>query len=215
MIRYLLADLLRSQRFVPPFVLFAACIGVLYGGDPGNARPVYGVSTLLVFPLCAWLTVIVANNEDPVQRRITVAAVGGWPRMLGGLLGAGAVSGGVLVLLAVAVPPLINFHHPYQLEDLAVALVAHLISLCVGLALGLVCSRPLIPTTGWSLLAVLGACLVLIVSNDVPPVGPTAKLLFDPTRPPATLFLLGQGAVALAVLLLALGACHWLGRRRG
>ena len=32
---------------------------------------------MVLFPLAAWLTVVMVNNEDPVQRHVTMGTVGG------------------------------------------------------------------------------------------------------------------------------------------
>src|SRR5262249_21757302 len=142
-IRYLLADLFKSQRWLPPVFVYVAMTGILYGGDPGSPRPPYGVSEMGLFPLAAWLTGGVVNNEDPVQRCVTMAAVGGWRRLLGGLVGAAAVLNGVLVLLATLVPALIH-HHPYGLSDVALGFAAHVISAATGIGLGVLCARPVV-----------------------------------------------------------------------
>jgi hypothetical protein len=212
-IRYLLADLAKSQRWLPPMFVYFAMIGSLYGGDPGTPRPPYGVSEMVLFPLAAWLTVVVVNNEDPVQRHVTMAAVGGWRRMLAGLVAAASVINGVLVLLATFVPALIH-HHPYALSDIALGLAAHVISAVTGIGLGVLCARPMIPTTGWSLLAIVAVSLVLlVVANRLPPVGAMAHLLFD-NAPVSALAVAVQVATAVVIGAACVGAAYRLGRRR-
>ncbi|GAA3434728.1 hypothetical protein [Kutzneria kofuensis] len=213
MIRYLLADLFKSQRWLPPVFVYLAMTGILYGGDPGTPRPPYGVSEMVLFPLAAWLTVVLVNNEDPVQRYVTIAAVGGWRRLLGGLVGAAFVLNGVLVLLATFVPALIH-HHPYALSDVALGFTAHVISAVTGIGLGVLCSRPMIPTTGWSLVAVVGVSLVVLaVANRLPPVGAMAHLLFD-NAPVSVTAVVVQVAVAVAVGASCVGVAYRVGRRR-
>lgn len=213
MIRYLLADLFKSQRWLPPVFVYLATTGILYGGDPGTPRPPYGVSEMVLFPLAAWLTVVLVNNEDPVQRHVTLAAVGGWRRLLGGLVGAALVLNGVLVLLATLVPAAIH-HHPYALSDVALGFVAHVISAVTGIGLGVLCARPIIPTTGWSLMAVVGVSLVvLVVANPLPPVGAMAHLLFD-NAPVSAAAVAVQVAVAVLVGGACVGVAYGVGRRR-
>jgi hypothetical protein len=212
-IRYLLADLFKSQRWLPPVFVYLAMTGVLYGGDPGTPLPPYGVSAMVLFPLAAWVTVVLVNNEDPVQRHITLAAVGGWRRLLGGLVGAAFVLNGVLVLLATIVPALIH-HHPYALSDVVLGFTAHAISAVTGVGLGVLCARPMIPTTGWSLMAVVGvALLVLVVANRMPPVGAMAHLLFE-TGPVSAVAVLLYVAVAIVVGAACIGVAYRVGRRR-
>ncbi|MFI9387325.1 hypothetical protein [Kutzneria sp. NPDC052558] len=212
MIRYLLADLFKSQRWLPPVFVYLAVAGILYGGDPGTPRPPYGVSELALFPLAAWLTVVLVNNEDPVQRHVTLAAVGGWRRLLFALVGAAGVLTGGLVLLATFVPALIH-HHPYALSDIALGCVAHVIAAVTGIALGLLCARPMIPTTGWSLVAVMGVTLAVLVFNQLPPVGAMAHLLFD-NAPVPVVAVLAQVAVAAVIGGLGFGVVYGVGRRR-
>jgi hypothetical protein len=212
-IRYLLADLFKSQRWLPPLFVYFATIGILYGGDPGTPRPPYGVSAMVLFPLAAWLTVVLVNNEDPVQRHVTLAAVGGWGRLLGGLVTAALALNGVLVLLATLVPALIH-HHPYALSDVVLGFTAHAISAVCGIGLGVLCARPIVPTTGWSLVGVTGvALLLLVVANRLPPVGGMAHLLFA-DQPVSVLAVVFQAAVALVVGAACVAAAHRVGRRR-
>jgi hypothetical protein len=212
-IRYLLADLFTSQRWLPPVFVYLAVTGVLYGGDPGTPLPPYGVSAMVLFPLAAWVTVVLVNNEDPVQRHVTMAAVGGWRRLLGGLVAAALVLNGVLVLLATLVPAVIH-HHPYALSDVVLGFTAHAISAVTGVGLGVLCARPLIPTTGWSLVAVVGvSLLVLVVANRLPPVGAMAHLLFETGPVPVAAVLL-QVAVAIVVGAACVGVAYRVGRRR-
>lgn len=213
MIRYLLADLFKSQRWLPPVFVYLATAGVLYGGDPGTPRPPYGVSELVLFPVAAWLTVVLVNNEDPVQRYVTMAAVGGWRRLLGGLVRAALAVNGVLVLLATFVPALIH-HHPYALSDVALGFAAHVISAVTGIGLGVLCARPVIPTTGWSLVAVVGVSLVVLaVANQAPPVGAMAHLLFD-EAPVSPLAVVALVAVAVVTGAACAGVACGVGRRR-
>jgi len=212
-IRYLLADLVRSQRWLPPVLLYLCIAAVLYGGDAGAPRPPYAASAMALLPIAAWLTVVVVNNEDPVQRRVTLAAVGGWRRLLGGLVGSALLCNGVLVVLATLVPPLLNRHH-YGSVDVVLGFMAHTISALTGIGLGVLCARPMIPTTGWSLIAVLGGTLTALVANRVPPVGTTAHLLFDSDPPEVVAAVSVQAAIAVAVLAAATTIGFLVGRKR-
>lgn len=212
MIRYLLAHLFKSQRWLPPVFVYVAVAGILYGGDPGTPRPPYGVSELALFPLAAWLTVVLVNNEDPVQRYVTLAAVGGWRRLLGGLVGAAALLNGALVLLATFVPALIH-HHPYAVSDVVLGFTAHVIAAVTGIGLGLLCARPLIPTTGWSMVALVGVTLLVLVANQLPPVGAMAHLLFN-NAPVSVAAVAVQVAVAIVIGGACVGLAYGIGRRR-
>jgi len=212
-IRYLLADLFKSQRWLPPAFVYLAMIGVLYGGDPGTPLPPYGVSAMVLFPLAAWVTVVLVNNEDPVQRYVTMAAVGGWRRLLLPVIAGALLLTGALVLLATLVPAVIH-HHPYALSDVVLGFTAHAISAVTGVGLGVLCARPLIPTTGWSLVAVIGvSLLLLVVANRLPPVGAMAHLLFTDGPVPVAAVLLQVG-LALVVGAACVAVAYRVGRRR-
>ncbi|HEY3895417.1 MAG TPA: hypothetical protein VGL88_08630, partial [Pseudonocardiaceae bacterium] len=63
--RYLRADLLRSQRFIVPVVVYLGLLAVLFGGDPGPPPVPWAASTLALYPVSAWLAITTANTEDP------------------------------------------------------------------------------------------------------------------------------------------------------
>ncbi|MBV8931436.1 MAG: hypothetical protein JO285_02580 [Kutzneria sp.] len=72
----------------------------------------------------------------------------------------------------------------------------------------------MIPTTGWSLIAVLGGTLTALVANRVPPVGTTAHLLFDSDPPEVVAAVSVQAAIAVAVLAAATTIGFLVGRKR-
>jgi hypothetical protein len=80
--RYLLALLLGEQRVLLPVVAFLAVLGVLFGGDPGPPPTPWAVSALVAYPVAAWIALVVADVEDPVQRSPWWSASAGrsaWP----------------------------------------------------------------------------------------------------------------------------------------
>src|SRR5579885_3657337 len=116
LVRYLVADLLRSQRFFPPVFVFLLAIGVLVGHDPGLALPAYGSLAMVLYPLGVWLAVAIDNAEDPVQRGVTVAAAGGgWTKVAAGLATVSATTVVLLAVLGTAWPALIT-GRPYRPE---------------------------------------------------------------------------------------------------
>jgi hypothetical protein len=74
LVRYLGSDLLRSQRFLLPVLLYVLLLAPLFGGDPGPPPQLWTVTAVVLYPVSCWLAVTVANTEDPVQRQVTVAA---------------------------------------------------------------------------------------------------------------------------------------------
>jgi hypothetical protein len=178
--RYVLDDLLRSQRFLVPVFGYVALLGVLFGGDPGPAPGGWPASALALYAVGAWLAITTANTEDPVQRHVTVAAAGGpWAVARGVLLACLAVDV-LLAALSTVRPlvPLITHVYPYAPAELIGGFLAHLATAATGTAVGLLCARPVIPRIGWSLLVAVTVVVVTGVTPWLPPVG-TAVLALE------------------------------------
>jgi hypothetical protein len=177
--RYVIDDLLRSQRFLVPVFAYIALLGVLFGGDPGPAPGGWPASALALYAVGAWLAITTANTEDPVQRHVTVAAAGGpWAVARGVLLACLAVDV-LLAALATVRPviPLITHVYPYPPAELIGGFLAHLAAAATGTAVGLLCARPVIPRIGWSLLVAVTVVVVTGVTPWLPPVGTAVRAL--------------------------------------
>lgn len=177
--RYVLDDLLRSQRFLVPVFGYVALLGVLFGGDPGPAPGGWPASALALYAVGAWLAITTANTEDPVQRHVTVAAAGGpWAVARGVLLACLAVDV-LLAALATVRPlvPLITHVYPYPPHELIGGFLAHLATAATGTAVGLLCARPVIPRIGWSLLVAVTVVVTTGVRPWLPPVGTAVRAL--------------------------------------
>ncbi|MGW7287849.1 ABC transporter, partial [Streptomyces sp. NPDC054847] len=75
LLRYHTALLLRSQRWLPPVLLYGAFLAVgVQGGGPVLDSLGYAAAALL--PVTAWLVRICATQEPPAARSVTAAAVG-------------------------------------------------------------------------------------------------------------------------------------------
>ncbi|HEY8372015.1 MAG TPA: hypothetical protein VIL00_04650 [Pseudonocardiaceae bacterium] len=200
--RYLLADLLRSQYFLAPLLLYLAALAVLFGGDPGAPPGPWAASALVLCPVSVWLTMTVVHCEDPVQRSVTVAAVGGWGRLLAGVLGVCVL--GDLLLVAVSVLwPVLKGPYPYGAETVALGVLAHLACALTGTAVGLLCARPVVTRPGWSVCLASALVLVAVVQPQLPPVGSTVAALGGTVAAPMRVVTV---AVVLAVVLLGAAA---------
>ncbi|MEJ3657178.1 hypothetical protein WEH80_29865 [Actinomycetes bacterium KLBMP 9759] len=201
LLRYALSDLLRSQRFLVPCVLYAGLLAVLFGGDPGPPPGPWAASGLALYPVAAWLAVTVANTEDPVQRDVTTAAAGSPWRVVAGLLATCLVVDVVLVAMAIGWPMVLTrYDHPPHL--VAAGALAHLAAAVTGTAVGIACARPVIRGIGWTALAVAGIVVVTGIQNWLPPVGTAIKAL-DATSP----VLLALARDVAVALVLAAFAC--------
>lgn len=210
--RYVLADLLRSQRFIVPLFVYVAALGVLFGGDPGPAPAAWPVSALVLYPISAWVAITTANAEDPVARQVTVAAAGGPGVVARGVLLACLLADVVLAAAAAVRPviPLITVLYPYTPPDLVAAFLAHIAVSTTGTAVGLLCARPVIERAGWSFLVAAAVVVITGVTPWLPPVGTAVKSLGTVPIGTVSIGTAPIGSVALDAalgVLLALAAC--------
>lgn len=169
-------DIARSQRFIVPALLFGTVLAVLFGGDPGRLPEPWAATALLLYPVGAWLTHSVASTEDDVARTVTVTAAGGVEAVAIGVALAGTAGIAVLSVLAVVWGTIAGLSSagPGVLLD---GLLAHLACGLTGVAVGLVCARPMIRSLGWALVVGLSFVLVTGTQAWLPPVGTAAAAL--------------------------------------
>ncbi|MER6043732.1 ABC transporter, partial [Streptomyces sp. NPDC001856] len=75
LLRYRAALLVRSQRWLPPFLLYAVFLGVgVQSGQPVLDSLGYAAAALL--PVAAWLVRICVTDEPPAARTVVAAAAG-------------------------------------------------------------------------------------------------------------------------------------------
>lgn len=209
---YLLADALRTQRWLPPLLLFAAVLAMLYASDAGPPLPAYAGTCVLVLPVSAWLTVVLAGAEDPVRRAVTAVTAGGWWRVQAAataLAGAGAL---VLALVATVVPVLTQ-PRPYPLAAVAQGFGGLAVCALVGVGIGVLCGRPVLDRVGWSVLAATGLAVLVLLVGRTPPVGNVLWSLSHQDGVPGALAL--SGAVAVLLVVGATWLATALGPRRG
>ncbi len=204
--RYILADLLRSQRFILPVFVYLATLGVLFGGDPGPPPAGWPASALVLYPVSAWLASTTANSEDPVARLVTVAAAGGPAVVARGVLAACLLADVVLAAVSAVRPviPLVTHVYPYPPAELLGGGLAHLATATAGTAVGLLCARPVIERVGWSLLAAVTVVVITGVTPWLPPVGTAVKTIGTVPTDLAAVVLDALIGVALAVAASAL-----------
>jgi hypothetical protein len=206
--RYTAADVLRSQRYLLPLLAYAAVLGVLYGGDPGPAPGPWAASALVLYPMAAWLAVVVANSESPEQRPVTVAAAGGFAPVTAATLLV-ALAGAFVMAAVPVLVPLVVVRYPYAGPVVLVGAFAHVACATTGIAVGLLCARPLVRRIGWSFCLGLTITVVTAVQPGLPPVGTAVQAIVSGGPAPV--------AEALAGVALAAGAavvCWAVERRR-
>ncbi|MFI9008318.1 hypothetical protein ACIGNX_13925 [Actinosynnema sp. NPDC053489] len=212
LVRYLLVDVLRAQRWLPPVLLHVAVLGMLYASDAGPPLPAYAGTCVLVCPVSAWLTVVVATAEDPVRRAVTVVAAGGWARAQAAVT-ALSVLAALSVALLAALVPVVTQPRPYPPAVVVQGFAGLAVCALVGVGIGVLCARPVITGVGWSVLAATGLVVLVFLFGRTPPVGNVLWALSHDEGVPSALAVSGVAAVLLVAAATWLGTA--LGPRRG
>ncbi|MET9952035.1 ABC transporter [Streptomyces sp. NPDC006339] len=167
LLRYQTALLLRSQRWLAPFLLYAAFVGVgLRPGEPVLGALGYAVTGLV--PVAAWAVRVCLGQEPAAARTVTAAAAGPARAHLAGILtatGAVLLVGTVTVLAVTAVS---DRRGVAALTAGSAGLLAATVCVLTGAAVGTLTTRPLIPSRGWSLATLLLGSLLALVTTGSP-----------------------------------------------
>ncbi|MEU0372743.1 ABC transporter [Streptomyces sp. NPDC006283] len=170
---YHTALLLRSQRWLPPFLLYGAVLAIgVQGGGPILDSLGYAAAPLV--PVTAWLVRVCVTQEPSAARSITAAAAGPRRAHLASLLAAvvcAAVPGAsALAVVALISDPSSADHQVAvaRLPAAAAGLVAGAVCVLAGAAVGALCSRPLLHARGWSLAATALVALLALVTSGSP-----------------------------------------------
>ncbi|MEU8224319.1 hypothetical protein [Kribbella sp. NPDC048915] len=190
--RYLLTSALLSQRYLPPTLIFLAALAVGTTSDNGPLQSSYAFCVLAMLVCTTWLTVSIVNHEDPTQRAITLVTIGSALRLLTVTV-AVILTWCVPLLVIGLVYPIVTGAHVVTAADLAVGALGQLGAAMVGIAIGLLCSRLVIPRIGVAMLTAAAAILVVLLVRWSSPIRPIMIVLSD--EKPA-----GANAVPLTLL---------------
>ncbi|MGA4864784.1 ABC transporter [Streptomyces lavendulocolor] len=213
LLRYQTALLLRSQRWLPPILLYAAFLVIgLRFGEPVLGALAYASAPLL--PVTAWLVRTCLDQEPPAARDVAAAAAGRTRVHLAAILAgalAAAVPGAaaVVAVLASARPVAADGRAAVALPSAALAgLLTAVVCVLLGAAVGALLTRPLVPSRGWSVLAVTAAALLALVTTGSPAHHAVSALVSGNLTGTVPLPLLPlAGAVVIAAAAVA-GACR-------
>lgn len=199
MIRYQMALLAHSQRYLLPGLAYLAFLGLLYNGDDATspALPEFAVSAGAMMVLACWLTITLVEAEDPVQSLITRVHARRLSILVGGIVVTVLACCAVLALASLIWSMVTHGGDPFG--ELAFGAMAHLGCAGAGIAIGLPCSRLLLPRAGYTTVAApVGLVLVLLV-RWIPFVNPMLRALSsnDPAAAPLV-FGLATSFLALA-----------------
>jgi len=212
LVRYLAACCLNAQRWVAPGVVFVLSLAITFvnGGDPLTT---VAEGATWLFPITAWVTVLTLNDEDPSQAAITAASAGGPGRAHAAKLIVAAAAGAAMAVLSVLLA-WATTASAFTVDDLAAAVVSHLLAVAGGVALGSICARPVIARTGWAVLAIIALSAVDLAVPDAPPARIVLAALAN-THPGQLWPALALAAAEVALLAVVLvGVSSLVSRRR-
>ncbi|MGW0878222.1 ABC transporter [Streptomyces sp. NPDC002671] len=213
LLRYQADLLLRSQRWLPPVLLYAAFLAVgVQSGQPVLDSLGYTAAGLL--PVAAWLVRICVTGEPPAARACVAAARGPARAHLACLLTA-LITAALLGVAATLVVTLIsdpasNGHraHVPPLSACAAGLLATLACALLGSAVGALTHPPLLRSTGRAVPAMLLAALLSVVVAGSPAQAAVSGLVTGSQsgRVPVPLLPLAGAALFTAAAFAAAGA---------
>lgn len=202
LVRYVLASVAYSQRYLAPYLVFLAVMGILTDNESGSLLPIYAVAAAAELVCATWLTIVVANTDDPGQRAITVVNGGGFGRVLVASVIVAAAGCVVFTVLGLFFPLTTGSHHMTG-AVVAIGTAAMMTGGCTGMAIGLVCARPVIRRTGTMVLSAVAAMFGLLLIPGIPPMNAMFHMLAG-DQPPA--HPAGPLVLFAATALLLLGA---------
>jgi hypothetical protein len=218
LLRYQAALLVRSQRWLPPFLLYAVFLAVgVQGGQPVLDSLGYAAAALL--PVAAWLVRICVTNEPPAARSCVAAAVGPGRAHLAPLLVALAAAvalGTVATVVVTLISDPASADHQTRLPRLpagAAGLLATLACALLGTAVGALTSWPLLRTTGRAVPAMLLAALLSMVVTGSPAHAAVTGLVSGSRSGEVPVPLLPLAAAALLAAAATAVACAFTSRR--
>ena len=200
--RYLLTSVLLSQRYLPPTLIFLAAMAVGTTSDNGPLQSSYSFCVLAMLVCTTWLTVSIVNHEDPTQRKITLVMIGSSLRVLT-MTVAVVLTWCVPLLVIGLVYPIVTGKHVVTAGDLAVGAAAQLGAAMIGIAIGLLSSRLVIPRIGVAMLTAAAAILAVLLVGWISPIRPIMTVLSDEKSAGANAVPLSLLAALSAILLTA------------
>jgi hypothetical protein len=202
LIRYYLAATVHGQRYLGPLLLDLAALAVFTINDTGSLTGSYVVSAASLLLTACWLTVTIVNLEDPVRRLITLVAAGGAARVLAAEAGL-AVLAGVVLIGVGTIFPIVSGSHVVTGPAVLAGVLAQVTTTAVGVAVGLLCSRLVVPRPGYSLLLALIVIVAVPLTPDLPPVHPMLRLMSSSDGQVPLGTMVAYAGTAVVVLLAA------------
>ncbi|TLQ43222.1 hypothetical protein [Streptomyces marianii] len=202
LIRYTFATVLHTQRYLAPLLLFMGLMGVLTVNGSGPLPPAYASSAGALFVCSTWLTIALMSLDAPPQRAIVVITAGGGSlTVLLAVIGTALLSCLVLMVFGLFFPLWMG-DYVVTTTDLLLGLEAQLTCALVGIAIGVLCSKPVFRRQGYALVAALALVMGALLAKGMPPVNRLFTLMA--TTPDAAKLLAPTGAMlAISAVILA------------
>jgi hypothetical protein len=168
LVRYQTGLLLRSHRWVAPLAVYA-----VFGWFAGASAPLgsaLGWTAAALVPVVAWLARLMLTAEPPEARACIAAAAGPRRAQLAALIT--VFSGGLVIGLAGMAYDLAG-DRPLggpagYARTVAVGLVAMVVCVSIGSAIGALCNPPVVRAVAGALLGTAGVVIVALVSSVSP-----------------------------------------------
>ncbi|MFF3314105.1 ABC transporter [Streptomyces sp. NPDC003035] len=203
LLRYQTDLLLRSQRWLAPLLLYAVFLGVgVRAGEPVLGALGYTAAALL--PVTAWVVRICLGQEPPAARGVVAAAAGRERAHLAAVLAAVACAALLGVVAVLGVTAVSDLRGVDPVRAGAAGLLATAVCVLTGAAVGVLTTRPLVRSRGWSLAAlVLGSLLALVTTGSPAAYAVTGLVGAARTATVGMPWLALAGALALAAAAVA------------
>ncbi|MGW0870412.1 ABC transporter [Streptomyces sp. NPDC002740] len=218
LLRYQTALLLRSQRWLPPFLLYAVFLGIgVQGGQP--LLDSLGYTAAFLLPVAAWLVRICVTNEPPAARTVVAAAVGPGRAHLACFLVAlttAVVLGTAATVMVTIISDPVGSDHDKRVPVLPAAgagLLAVLTCALLGAAVGALTAWPVLRSPGRAVPALLLAALLALVVTGSPAQAAVSGLVSGSHSATVHLPLLPLAAAALLSAAATAVACALTSRR--
>lgn len=169
-IRFQLSGYLRSVRALHPVLALALLLAVVFssplGGTPAEVRQgalnAIADMAALTFPICAWAARGLLDTEPDAQRHVSAVTAGRWRALMAGTIAAYGF-GVVLALIAPIYPLAEAWGSGLKLQTVLLSVALLPLSTLAATALGALTSRAVIPSTGTSILVLLGVCAANLI----------------------------------------------------
>ncbi|WP_104479820.1 hypothetical protein V5P93_003389 [Actinokineospora auranticolor] len=168
LIRYTLATVIHSQRYLAPVMVFVVCVATASGSNQGPLPGVYAVNSGALLACAAWLSIAVISVEEPAHRAIAIVTAGSAVRVLIATLVTDCLVLAAMALGGLALP-LLMAPHSITGADVLVGALAHLMCGTTGLAIGLLCSRLVFRRQGYAFLTASACVAAALLVSGMPP----------------------------------------------